>query len=234
MKKRCSRCKSEKDINLFGKNKFYKDGFQHSCRACRKEVKDFKTHKGIIPSVENIPGEVWKNIQEKGFEKLYAISSFGRVKSIAKIISHPQSVTITIYEKIKKSRILGHYLAVSLNKGSRGERKTCLIHRLKAQAFIANPLNNPQVNHIDGNKLNNDISNLEWTDNSGNQEHAIVTGLKKSIGENHPKSKLTLAQVKEIRVLISSGEQVRKISKLYGVTESAISGIKYKRNWKRF
>lgn len=58
-----------------------------------------------------------------------------------------------------------------------GKRKSYTVHRLVAEAFISNPLNKKTVNHIDGNKLNNDISNLEWSTEKENQVHKWNTGL---------------------------------------------------------
>jgi hypothetical protein len=60
-----------------------------------------------------------------------------------------------------------------------GERFGYFVHRLVAQAFVPNPDKRPQVNHIDGNKANNHVSNLEWVNNSENQAHAIKLGLKR-------------------------------------------------------
>ena len=58
-----------------------------------------------------------------------------------------------------------------------GRRHNCKIHRLVAEAFIKNPLNKPEVNHIDGNKVNNCVKNLEWCTSSENTRHAMATGL---------------------------------------------------------
>lgn len=67
------------------------------------------------------------------------------------------------------------YNKVDLYDG--GERSSKRVHRLVAEAFIPNPDNKPEINHIDGNKLNNDISNLEWVTGSENMIHAYETGL---------------------------------------------------------
>ena len=72
------------------------------------------------------------------------------------------------------------------------------VHRLVAECYIPNPDNLPEVNHNDGIKTNNHISNLYWCTSSQNKQHAYDTGLRK-IGEEHHKSKLTEEQVKWIR-----------------------------------
>ena len=69
-------------------------------------------------------------------------------------------------------------------------RKNCTVHRLVAKAFLENPNNYPEINHIDGNPTNNDITNLEWCDMSYNQWHAYHNGLKpknKEYNEAHKK-----------------------------------------------
>lgn len=67
-----------------------------------------------------------------------------------------------------------------------GKRKTPTIHRLVALAFIDNPQNKPQVNHIDGNKQNNHFSNLEWATNQENHNHKLIMGLNVSLsGDEH-------------------------------------------------
>lgn len=110
--------------------------------------------------------EIWKDIPE--YEGKYRISNLGNVKSIN-------------YHNTKKECTLSPakdakgYLRCSLSKNN--ILKTFKVHRLVAQSFIPNPLELPQVNHIDGNKLNNAVNNLEWCDNSMNQIHAYKVGL---------------------------------------------------------
>lgn len=103
--------------------------------------------------------EVWKDI--KGFEGLYQISSFGRLRHYSKRFG---------WNILKNTNKKGCYLSVVLR--GLDKDKSAKIHRLVANAFIPNPDNKPQVNHIDGNKQNNFVSNLEWATPKENFEHA--------------------------------------------------------------
>ncbi|MGN1298135.1 MAG: NUMOD4 domain-containing protein [Clostridia bacterium] len=129
--------------------------------------------------------EVWKDID--GYEGLYQVSNLGRVKSFDRYVKNKMS-----NKNIKKGRVLRPcvskygYLNVNLVKNTKG--KTSAIHRLVAIAFIENPENKLCVNHIDGNKKNNNVYNLEWVTHSENNIHAIKTGLRKKMkGKNHYK-----------------------------------------------
>lgn len=102
----------------------------------------------------------WKIINE--FPE-YEISDTGLVRHGAKLLT-PQ-----LNSK--------GYLKISFSVKHKPHNR--LIHRLVAIAFIPNPNSKPQVNHIDGNKLNNNVSNLEWVTNSENQKHSIANGLRK-------------------------------------------------------
>jgi len=97
--------------------------------------------------------EVWKTINR--YEGLYEVSNVGRVasfKSGTRVILKVNSSTRDGYFRI----MIGHYRNAIKN------RKSYLVHRLVAEAFIRNPENKPEVNHKDGNKANNSIKNLEW------------------------------------------------------------------------
>ena len=113
--------------------------------------------------------EVFKPI--KGYEGLYEISNHGRVKSLPKIIGRRMKP-----ETILKPKMAHGYVLVTLCKDAK--QFNASVHRLVAEAFIPNPNNKPEVNHIDGCRSNNDISNLEWCTSSENKIHAYRTGLK--------------------------------------------------------
>lgn len=104
------------------------------------------------------------------------------------------------------------------------------VHRLVAQYYIENKDNKPFVNHIDGNKLNNHASNLEWVTHRENMDHAISTGLIKR-GEENPTSKFTEEQVHSVCKLIQMGYRSNDIADTCRVPVSLVSGIRAKVVW---
>lgn len=116
--------------------------------------------------------EIWKDIE--GYEGLYQVSNLGRVKSL------PRNTNNQYKNGLVKKNIVrgkGYYYVNLYNKST----KLFTIHKLVAEAFIPNPNNLPCVNHIDGNKLNNKIDNLEWCSYSNNEIHAYNNDLKAPI-----------------------------------------------------
>ena len=122
------------------------------------------------------------------------------------------------------------YQSVTLSFGK--SKKTCNVHRLVALKYIPNPENKPHVNHIDGDKSNNHLGNLEWVTPKENTKHSIEKGLQSPQGETNANAKLTLEQVKEIKILLTQVDVIKtEIAKKYGVSVSAIHDIDKKRNW---
>lgn len=114
--------------------------------------------------------EIWKDIE--GFEGQYQVSDLGRVMSLVTNHGKPQRKLKPQHER--------NYLYVNLSIKDRGHTKD--VHRMVAKAFVPNPDSKPMVNHIDGSKLNNNASNLEWVTCSENHKHAYASGLRASDG----------------------------------------------------
>ena len=116
------------------------------------------------------------------------------------------------------------YLRVSIG----GKLK--FVHRLVAEKYIPNPENKPQVNHKDGNKLNNSVDNLEWVTNMENRQHAVKNLLHLS-GEKCPWSKLDWEKVDFIR---SHTEYTQKqLAEMFGVSLYAVREVRQGKSWKK-
>lgn len=111
--------------------------------------------------------EIWKDI--KGYEGLYQVSNLGNVRSLC--FKNSNKIKL-----LKTSPTNCGYYKVQLYKN--GIPKMHYVHRLVAKSFIENPLLKPEVNHLDGNKSNNKVNNLEWATDKENQDHATDTGLR--------------------------------------------------------
>lgn len=123
---------------------------------------------------EIIEGEKWKDII--GYEGLYKVSDKGRVLSVKRTVKCGKCGTREMSERILKTALHrdGYELVYLSDKGF---QKTTHVHRLVAKSFIQNPERKRTVNHIDGNKENNKVENLEWATHSENMIHAWDIGL---------------------------------------------------------
>jgi predicted XRE-type DNA-binding protein len=164
--------------------------------------------------------EIWKDIE--GYEGLYQISNMGRVKSLNKW-SKGKLKELTLFKN--------SYHKVNLFKNNK--QKTYYVHQLVGNAFIDNPENKKGINHIDGNKLNNNKNNLEWATALENTTHAIKNNLFNNVGELNRESKLTESQVLEIDNLLKNKNlSQEKIAKLFNVNATTIHNIRYRKKWK--
>ena len=121
--------------------------------------------------------EIWKPI--RGYEGVYEVSSLGRVRSLDRYVKHYTGVLRKLKGKYLATTISNGYLSTGLTKN--GKTKTHNIHRLMGVSFIPNPENKRCINHIDGNKLNNSLENLEWTTDKENLNHAWDNGLCENV-----------------------------------------------------
>lgn len=148
---------------------------------CREEMGEALRHHYAHNSHHPEFGEQgmeWRAVV--GFEGSYEVSSFGDVRSVARTVKRdgPRG-DLSVSEHVLRAQVTPKgYLRIQLGRG--GQSANRLVHRLVAEAFLANPESKPEVNHRDGRKANNRLENLEWVTSSENQVHAYDTGLRES------------------------------------------------------
>lgn len=145
----------------------------------------------------------------------YQVSSYGNIRNIQ------------TGKYLKPALKRTGYFSVRINK------KDQLVHRLVAQAFIPNPNNLPQVNHIDGCKTNNHVSNLEWCTREGNMQHAVKSQLiVNPWGEDHPSHKYDEKTIVRVCEMLQSGDYTKTdISNITAVTYDVIQRIVRRKLW---
>lgn len=157
--------------------------------------------------------EVWKKV--KG-TKYYEVSNLGNVRSSFKKASLKPMITKDGY----------FYVGLYINR----KRKYKNIHRLVAIEFIPNPENKPCVNHIDGNKQNNNVKNLEWCTYQENSRHSIDNGLQvNNKGENHNTAKLKELEAIEI---LNSEASIKEMTEKFNISKHTVIAIRGGRLWK--
>ena len=160
--------------------------------------------------------EVWKDIE--GYEGFYQVSNLGRVKSLqAMKYSHIQKCAISV----KREKILRpypdtkKYLLVDLKRN--GKRDTQKVHRLVANAFIANENYYPQVNHKDENKQNNCVENLEWCNSQYNNTYGTA---KQRMAQKHLKKVVQISPSGEV---VNKWNSIGEATKALGVSKNTIA-----------
>lgn len=159
--------------------------------------------------------ETWKQIP--GYELYYEASDLGRIRSMRR-------------GKILATVDLGRgYLCVNLSVG--GKAKLNYIHRLVAKTFISLHIEGLTVNHLNGEKGDNRLTNIELVSIAKNIQHACETGLRKNKGENNIKAKLNDNKVRQIRAMLADGKTSISIARLFNVEPLCIGRIKCGLRW---
>lgn len=165
--------------------------------------------------------EIWKDVI--GYEGLYRISNLGNVYSNSRRGSGGARTGRILKPKIDGSG----YMFVNLQY--KGSRKYMKIHRLVALHFLDNPDNKPQVNHIDFNRTNNIVTNLEWCTVSENIKHSWNNNrgynpLHKP-GLDHPNTIYDSIKIKDMVYMRNSGMTYQKIAKIFGCSHSTVQRL---------
>lgn len=156
--------------------------------------------------------EIWKIIP---FEDEYEVSSLGKVRNIK--TKHIKS--------LRPNR--DGYLRVTLYPSG----KTYTAHQLVARVFLDNPDKHLQVNHINGDKEDNTVNNLEWCSCSHNSRHRDTVLLSKWKGALNPSATLKISVVKEIKYTDFNGKNNREIGDIYGVSAEQVRRIRSGERW---
>lgn len=168
--------------------------------------------------------EIWKTYYVEKYGNIY-VSNYGEAKNKKGKI---------LLKRQKKSK-LNNYYYIRVNYTENGIRKIWQnsIHRLVAYCFIDSPYNKPEVNHIDGNKLNNRCDNLEWVTRKENMEHAKKHNLLSDKScENNGRRKLTKENIITIRRMYNEGISKYRLAKLFNVGWTTIKHIIDFDTWK--
>jgi hypothetical protein len=178
--------------------------------------------------------EIWKDIP--GYEGFYQVSNMGSVRRKSRKVN-------SAVKQHKGYRLLTEKACAITDNGRgykitsfkvSGVRKNHYVHRLVAEAFLPNHNHLPQVNHIDGDKSNNQASNLEWISDRANRDHAVRTNLMK-FGEGSHASKLTEEQVVYILNQHHINPELNKtqLAKQFNIHSPEITRIVTGKRWRR-
>lgn len=160
----------------------------------------------------SLPNEEWRDVN--GWNR-YSVSNMGRIRW-SKIVTTKRSKHNGLFMAhiLSQQKTIHGYLSVGL-KAKGNKRVVKMIHILVADAFIENSMNKRTVNHIDGNKQNNFLKNLEWATHGENHFHAYENGLREH-GEKHCAAKVKDLDIPRIFEMRESGMLMREIAEIVG------------------
>ena len=170
-----------------------------------------------------------------GYEGYYQVSNLGKVRSVTRYVCRSrggkQILVGRLLRNSKSGPAQSTYYSVALSK--KGKATTKRVHRLVAETFLPNNKGKAEVNHINGNKLDNRLSNLEWCTSKENKQHAMKTGLNKNIGEGHYAHKLCEKSVRDIRATYVPYEYtIAMIADEYGVSKGTVQDVLENSTWR--
>lgn len=168
--------------------------------------------------------ESWKPVV--GFEKRYEISDLGRIRSLGNGSGRYPFGTTKTLSIANKGRGYSGVCLWANNKGA-----SVYIHHLVARAFIGPRPAKFEINHIDGNKANNHVGNLEYVTSSQNKKHGVAIGQYK-VGEKNPSAKLLNSDIPIIKEMFKCGAEQKLIADVFQVSRSVISVICSGKSWK--
>ena len=166
--------------------------------------------------------EIWRDI--KNYEGLYQVSNLGRVKSLSRYIRHWRGGLLFREGRIMTPRVNKYgYLQLSLNKN--GKYKTFTVHQLVAKAFVPNPNKFPAVNHIDENKTNNIVDNLEWCENKYNCNYGTRNKRIKYYQKNDTKKSKPILQYSLTGEFIKEYPSIHEANRQTGIDRKSIMSV---------
>lgn len=218
----CSKCGLEKSLSDFHIVKNHGKPYRRpQCILCYR-VKNTENYRNLrrrrqLKKHPPISGEIWKDFLEYNN---YEVSSLGRIrnKNTGKLLSG--RINEDGYRIVKLTYKKYHH-------------DVWFTHRVVAFVFIKNPRKHKEVNHKDGNKLNNSVENLEWCDRQHNMRHAFDNGLGVALsGTKSGASKLKIDDINKIFTLYESGMSYSAIGRVFNVKHNTISSIVKRVTWK--
>lgn len=172
----------------------------------------------------------WRDVV--GHEGFYQVSRNGEVRSLDRMIFRKDGTKQWLRGRVMRPSDNGRgYRQLPLKNPMR----TAKIHWLVAEAFLGKRTKGIEINHIDGDKSNNAVANLEYVTKGENFKHAIDIGLRYPLpprpGELNGNAKLTACDVNRIRLLRSEGVKIRVLAEMFSIKQSTVKGIIYRRTW---